>query len=167
VIPNKLLGVLSMAAVPVGLITVPFLESINKFQNPFRRPVATSVFLIGTFYAIWMGIGATMPIDKATDATRLQQLPRAVKHPLVAPEEQRRAALQPRRDRVHGPAILPRVVPHQRLHERRREPRALRRARQASQRRLRVEGPFKATNVGVKFKGVRSGVDRRRGASGL
>ena len=50
---------------PVGLITVPFLESINKFQNPFRRPVATSVFLIGTFYAIWMGIGATMPIDKA------------------------------------------------------------------------------------------------------
>eukprot|EP00982_Pelagococcus_subviridis_P017065 31510-Pelagococcus_subviridis.AAC.30 len=104
---------------------------------------------------------------KTTDATRLQQLPRAVKHPLVAPEEQRRAALQPRRDRVHGPAIRPRVVPHQRLHERRREPRALRRARQASQRRLRVEGPFKATNVGVKFRGVRSGVDRRRGASGL
>merc|ERR1719329_983238 len=65
VIPNKLLGVLSMAAVPLGLITVPFLESINKFQNPFRRPVATSVFLLGTFYAIWMGIGAAMPIDKA------------------------------------------------------------------------------------------------------
>ena len=65
VIPNKLIGVLSMAAVPVGLLTVPFLESINKFQNPFRRPVATTVFLIGTFYAIWMGIGATMPIDKA------------------------------------------------------------------------------------------------------
>lgn len=65
VIPNKLLGVLSMAAVPVGLATVPFLESINKFQNPFRRPVAMSIFLLGTFYAIWMGIGATMPIDKA------------------------------------------------------------------------------------------------------
>ena len=42
-----------------------FPGSINKFQNPFRRPVATSVFLIGTFYAIWMGIGAAMPIDKA------------------------------------------------------------------------------------------------------
>mmetsp|Transcript_39841 Transcript_39841/g.55340 ORF Transcript_39841/g.55340 Transcript_39841/m.55340 type:complete len:217 (-) Transcript_39841:163-813(-) len=65
VIPNKLLGVLSMAAVPLGLITVPFIESINKFQNPFRRPVAMIVFFIGTFYAIWMGIGATMPIDKA------------------------------------------------------------------------------------------------------
>mgnify|MGYP003112671438 FL=1 len=65
VIPNKLIGVLSMAAVPIGLATVPFIESINKFQNPFRRPVATTVFLIGTFYAIWMGIGATMPIDEA------------------------------------------------------------------------------------------------------
>lgn len=48
VIPNKLLGVLSMAAVPAGLITVPFIENVNKFQNPFRRPVATSVFLLGT-----------------------------------------------------------------------------------------------------------------------
>ena len=65
VIPNKLMGVLSMAAVPLGLATVPFIESINKYQNPFRRPLATSVFLIGTTYAIWMGIGATMPIDKA------------------------------------------------------------------------------------------------------
>ena len=44
-VPNKLLGVLLMAAVPAGLITVPFIESINKFQNPFRRPVAMTVFL--------------------------------------------------------------------------------------------------------------------------
>ena len=65
VIPNKLLGVLSMAAVPLGLATVPFIESINKYQNPFRRPLAMTVFLFGTFYAIWMGIGAAMPIDKA------------------------------------------------------------------------------------------------------
>jgi cytochrome b6-f complex subunit 4 len=62
-VPNKLLGVLLMAAVPAGLITVPFIENINKFQNPFRRPVATTVFLIGTFAAIWLGIGATLPID--------------------------------------------------------------------------------------------------------
>jgi hypothetical protein len=36
-----------MAAVPAGLLTVPFIENINKFQNLFRRPVATTVFLIG------------------------------------------------------------------------------------------------------------------------
>jgi cytochrome b6-f complex subunit 4 len=65
VLPNKLLGVLSMAAVPAGLLTVPFIENINKFQNPFRRPVAMVVFLVGTVVAIWLGFGAAMPIDKA------------------------------------------------------------------------------------------------------
>ncbi|KAJ1681129.1 hypothetical protein LUZ63_021286 [Rhynchospora breviuscula] len=43
-VPNKLLGVLLMVSVPLGLLTVPFLENVNKFQNPFRRPVATTVF---------------------------------------------------------------------------------------------------------------------------
>lgn len=65
VIPNKLIGVMSMASVPLGLITVPFLENINKFQNPFRRPIATTIFLAGTFISIWLGIGATMPLSKA------------------------------------------------------------------------------------------------------
>ena len=65
VLPNKLLGVLSMAAVPAGLLTVPFIENVNKFQNPFRRPVAMTVFFVGLVFAIWLGIGACMPIDKA------------------------------------------------------------------------------------------------------
>lgn len=62
-VPNKLLGVSIMAAIPAGLIIVPFIENINQFQNPFRRPVSTAVFLIGTVVAIWLGIGATLPID--------------------------------------------------------------------------------------------------------
>jgi len=62
-VPNKLLGVLLMAAVPLGLITVPFIENINKFQNPFRRPVATTVFIFGTLVAVYLGIGATLPIN--------------------------------------------------------------------------------------------------------
>ena len=65
VLPNKLLGVLAMAAVPAGLLTVPFIENSNKFQNPFRRPLAMIVFFIGTIFAIWFGIGACLPIDKA------------------------------------------------------------------------------------------------------
>nr|ANQ38917.1 cytochrome b6/f complex subunit IV [Kuruna debilis] len=64
-VPNKLLGVLLMVSVPTGLLTVPFLENVNKFQNPFRRPVATTVFLIGTAVALWLGIGATLPIEKS------------------------------------------------------------------------------------------------------
>ncbi|KAJ6892971.1 cytochrome b6/f complex subunit IV [Populus alba x Populus x berolinensis] len=64
-VPNKLLGVLLMVSVPTGLLTVPFLENVNKFQNPFHRPVATTVFLIGTVVSLWLGIGATLPIDKS------------------------------------------------------------------------------------------------------
>jgi cytochrome b6-f complex subunit 4 len=54
-----------MAAVPLGLILVPFLENVNKFQNPFRRPVATTVFLFGTLVTLWLGIGAALPLDKS------------------------------------------------------------------------------------------------------
>ena len=54
-----------MAAVPAGLITVPFIESINKFQNPFRRPIAMAIFLFSIVVAIWLAIGSCMPINKA------------------------------------------------------------------------------------------------------
>ena len=64
-VPNKLLGVVMMTSVPLGLILVPFIENVNKFQNPFRRPVATTVFLIGTLVTLWLGIGAAFPIDKS------------------------------------------------------------------------------------------------------
>ncbi len=65
VVPNKLLGVMLQTFIPLGLMLVPFFENVNKFQNPFRRPVATSVFLFGTVVALWLGIGATLPIDKS------------------------------------------------------------------------------------------------------
>ncbi|KAM0941020.1 putative cytochrome b/b6, cytochrome b6/f complex, subunit IV, cytochrome b/b6 domain superfamily [Dioscorea sansibarensis] len=64
-VPNKLLGVLLMVSVPIGLLIVPLLENANKFQNPFLRLVATIVFFIGTAVALWLGIGATLPIDKS------------------------------------------------------------------------------------------------------
>ena len=63
ILPNKLLGIACQGAVPLGLMLIPFIESVNKFQNPFRRPVATTVFLFGTAAAVWLGIGATLPID--------------------------------------------------------------------------------------------------------
>lgn len=65
VVPNKLLGISLMTAIPLGLMLVPFIESVNKFQNPFRRPVATAVFLFGTLATIWLGVGAALPIDKS------------------------------------------------------------------------------------------------------
>ncbi|MEG3438957.1 cytochrome b6-f complex subunit IV [Pannus brasiliensis CCIBt3594] len=65
ILPNKLLGIAGMAGVPLGLMLIPFIESVNKFQNPFRRPVATAIFLFGTIVTIWLGAGATFPIDKS------------------------------------------------------------------------------------------------------
>ncbi|MBD2313949.1 cytochrome b6-f complex subunit IV [Desertifilum sp. FACHB-1129] len=64
-IPNKLLGIVLTGLIPLGLILVPFIESVNKFQNPFRRPVATTVFLVSTLITLWLGVGATFPIDKS------------------------------------------------------------------------------------------------------
>jgi cytochrome b6-f complex subunit 4 len=65
VVPNKLLGIALQTAIPLGLMLIPFIESVNKFQNPFRRPIAMAAFLFGTLVTIWMGIGATLPIDKS------------------------------------------------------------------------------------------------------
>lgn len=64
-IPNKLLGVLSMVSVPVILLAVPIFENSNKFQNPFRRPIASLIFILSTFIAIWLSLGAVQPIDNA------------------------------------------------------------------------------------------------------
>ena len=64
-VPNKLLGIVLMGSIPLLLMLVPFLENVNKFQNPFRRPLAMSVFLFGTLFTIWLGVGATLPIDKS------------------------------------------------------------------------------------------------------
>ena len=65
VMPNKLLGIAMMVAIPLGLTCLPFIESVNKFQNPFRRPIATTIFLMGTLVTLWLRIGATLPINKS------------------------------------------------------------------------------------------------------
>ena len=65
IVPSKLLGIFLNTLIPLGLILIPFVENVNKFQNPFRRPVATVVFLLGTLVTIWLGIGAVLPIDKS------------------------------------------------------------------------------------------------------
>jgi len=49
----------------LGLCLIPFIENVNKFQNPFRRPLATTLFLFGTVFTLWLGIGATFPISES------------------------------------------------------------------------------------------------------
>lgn len=65
VLPDKLLGVLSLASVPLILITSCFIENINRFQNPFRRPVANLVFLTSWTFSLWLGVGSVLPISES------------------------------------------------------------------------------------------------------
>ena len=65
VVPNKLLGIALQTLVPLGLMLIPFIENVNKYQNPFRRPIAMAFFLFGTMITIYLGIGACLPIDKS------------------------------------------------------------------------------------------------------
>ena len=65
VVPNKLLGIALQTLIPLGLMILPFIENVNKFSHHFRRAVAMSMFLFGTFLTIYLGIGACLPIDKS------------------------------------------------------------------------------------------------------
>lgn len=65
VIPNKLLGLVSMASVPLGLIAISFIEGVTPVQNPVRRPLSTIALSVGALSAVWLGLGATLPIEKA------------------------------------------------------------------------------------------------------
>ncbi len=44
IVPNKLLGISLMVAIPVMLLSLPFIESINPAHNPWRRPISLVVF---------------------------------------------------------------------------------------------------------------------------
>jgi quinol-cytochrome oxidoreductase complex cytochrome b subunit len=47
------------------LFLLPFGENTNKYQNPFRRPVASSIFLNIISYSIWLSIGSLVSIAEA------------------------------------------------------------------------------------------------------
>ena len=65
ILPDKLIGVLSLNYIPLLLLSTPFVENTTKSQNPFRRPIISSVFLFSTSYSIWLGIGSLLPLSEA------------------------------------------------------------------------------------------------------
>ena len=65
ILPDKFIGVLSMLYLPGVLIVLPFIENLNRYQNPFRRPIMITLFLFFTVWALWLSVGSLTPISKA------------------------------------------------------------------------------------------------------
>ena len=62
-VPNKLLGISGMVAIPVGLSLVPLGESANRYANPIRRPLATWVCMTGVGASLALGYFSALPLD--------------------------------------------------------------------------------------------------------
>lgn len=56
VLPDKFIGVLSLLALAVLLLVLPFGENLSIYQNPMRRPCVLSIFISMTVYAIWLAV---------------------------------------------------------------------------------------------------------------
>ena len=61
-VPNKLLGIGAMIAIPVGLAAVPILEAGNPYANPIRRPVGTWLFILGSSTSLVLGYLSALPL---------------------------------------------------------------------------------------------------------
>ena len=61
-VPNKLIGIAGMAAIPLGLLAVPILEAANPFANPIRRPVGSWLFFVGQVAALGLGYLSSVPL---------------------------------------------------------------------------------------------------------
>ena len=65
IFPLTMLGILSCCVGLAVLAPTQMGEPADPFNTPFRRPIASLTFILGFFTAVWLGIGACLPIDKA------------------------------------------------------------------------------------------------------
>lgn len=65
ILPDKLIGILTMLYFPAMMLLVPFIENMNRYQNPLRRSIALCMYLTSLMYSIWLGIGSLLNINEA------------------------------------------------------------------------------------------------------
>ena len=65
ILSDKCIGILSIFYLPGVLFLQPFGENLNRYQNPFRRPIMLSIFMCGSFYSIWLSLGPLVTIFQA------------------------------------------------------------------------------------------------------
>ena len=64
-IPYKIVGIITMVGFATGLLLLPLIENLDWFDLRLRRLVSTSIFAISTIVTLWLGYGATLPVEQA------------------------------------------------------------------------------------------------------
>jgi cytochrome b6-f complex subunit 4 len=64
-IPYKIVGIVTMVAFATGLLLLPLIENLEWFDPRLRRMVSIAIFSVSTIVTLWLGFGASLPIDRA------------------------------------------------------------------------------------------------------
>jgi cytochrome b6-f complex subunit 4 len=64
-IPYKIVGIVTMVAFATGLLLLPLIENLEWFDPRLRRIVSIAIFSVSTIVTLWLGFGASLPIDRA------------------------------------------------------------------------------------------------------
>jgi cytochrome b6-f complex subunit 4 len=64
-IPYKIVGIVTMVAFATGLLLLPLIENIAWFDPRWRRMVSIAIFSVSTIVTLWLGLGASLPIERA------------------------------------------------------------------------------------------------------
>lgn len=64
-IPYKIVGIVTMVAFATGLLLLPLIENIEWFDPRWRRLVSIAIFSVSTIVTLWLGLGASLPIERA------------------------------------------------------------------------------------------------------
>jgi cytochrome b6-f complex subunit 4 len=64
-IPYKIVGIVTMVVFATGLLLLPLIENLEWFDPRLRRMVSIAIFSVSTIVTLWLGLGASLPIDRA------------------------------------------------------------------------------------------------------
>ena len=64
-IPYKIVGIVTMVSFATGLLLLPIIENLVRFDPRLRRGVSIAIFSVSTIVTLWLGFGARLPIEDA------------------------------------------------------------------------------------------------------
>ena len=64
-IPYKIVGIITMVGFATGLLLLPLIENLNWLNPRLRQMVSIGIFAISTIVTLWLGYGATLPVEQA------------------------------------------------------------------------------------------------------